>query len=52
MGLGSTTSGKGSSSTSMGTGGSSAGTTGLNNADEHAGKHGAKGRENAREHQK
>jgi hypothetical protein len=36
----------------MGTGGSSAGTTGLNTADEHVKGHGAKGRENAREHMK
>jgi hypothetical protein len=36
----------------MGVGGSSAGTTGLNNADEKAGEHGAKGRENARKHQR
>jgi hypothetical protein len=36
----------------MGTGGSSAGTTGLNNADEKAGKHGEEGRKNARKHQR
>jgi len=35
----------------MGVGGSSAGATGLNKADEAAGKHGAQGREIAREAQ-
>jgi hypothetical protein len=35
----------------MGTGGSAAGTTGLDKADQSAGKHGAQGREMAREHQ-
>jgi len=35
----------------MGTGGSAAGTTGLDKADQAAGKHGAQGREIAREHQ-
>jgi hypothetical protein len=52
MGTGGSTTGSGSSSSSMGTGGSSAGTTGLNRADEAAGEHGKKGRDNAREHQK
>jgi len=35
-----------------GTTGSAAGNTGLDNADKRAGEHGAKGRENAREHQR
>src|SRR5207248_7514710 len=38
-------------SSTLGTGGSSAGTTGLDRADQAAGKHGAQGRRNAREHQ-
>jgi len=38
------------SSSTVGTGGSSSGTTGLDRADQVAGKHGAKGRANARRH--
>jgi len=51
MGTGGSTAGSGTSSSTMGTGGSAAGTTGLDKADQAAGKHGAQGREIAREHQ-
>ena len=47
---GSSAGGKMGSSSTLGTGGSSAGTTGLDRADQVAGKHGAQGRRNARKH--
>jgi len=52
MGTGGSTTGSGSSNSSMGVGSSQSGATGLNRADEAAGRHGRQGRENAREHQK
>jgi hypothetical protein len=52
MGTGASTTGSGSSSSSMGTGASQSGATGLNRADEAAGKNGQRGRDNAREHQR
>jgi hypothetical protein len=51
MGTGGSAAGAGSSSSTTGAGGSSSGKTGLDRADEAAGEHGKKGRDNAREKQ-
>ena len=49
MGAGGSSAGKGSSNSTVGAGGSA---TGLDRADDAAGKHGQKGRDNAREKNK
>ncbi|HSH99830.1 MAG TPA: hypothetical protein VLA02_04440, partial [Reyranella sp.] len=51
LGAGGSTAGSGSTSSTMGVGGSSAGTSGLDKADDKAGKRGAQGREIARDAQ-